>query len=140
MVYLDAIHFKVRHEGVYSTRAFYTVYSVDWAGNRDLLGLYINQSEGAHNWGLVLQDLKKRVVEDILVICTDNLKGFSQTIQEEYPRGIIQKCIVHQVRSSMKYVDDKDVKKVVASLRKVYSAPIEGSSPIGLRTVQRTMG
>ncbi|MEZ4911811.1 MAG: IS256 family transposase [Saprospiraceae bacterium] len=125
IVYLDAIHFKVRHEGVYSTRAFYTVYSVDWAGNRDLLGLYINQSEGAHNWGLVLQDLKKRGVEDILVICTDNLKGFSQTIQEEYPRGIIQKCIVHQVRSSMKYVDDKDAKKVVASLRKVYSAPTE---------------
>lgn len=125
IVYLDAIHFKVRYEGVYSTRAFYTVYSVDWAGNRDLLGLYINQSEGAHHWGLVLQDLKKRGVEDILVICTDNLKGFSQTIQEEYPRAIVQKCIVHQVRSSMKYVDDKDAKKVAAALRKVYSASTE---------------
>lgn len=125
IVYLDAIHFKVRHEGVYSTRAFYTVYSVDWAGNRDLLGLYINQSEGAYNWGLVLQDLKKRGVEDILVICTDNLKGFSETIQEEYPRAIKQKCIVHQVRSSLKYVDDKDAKKVVVALRKIYSAPTE---------------
>ncbi|MFZ1808697.1 MAG: IS256 family transposase [Cyclobacteriaceae bacterium] len=123
IVYLDAIHFKVRYEGVYSTRAFYTVYSVDWAGNRDLLGLYINQSEGAHNWGVVLQDIKKRGVEDILVICTDNLKGFSQTIQEEYPRAIVQKCIVHQVRSSLKYVDDKDVKKVSSALRKIYSAP-----------------
>ncbi len=123
IVYLDAIHFKVRHEGVYSTRAFYTVYSVDWVGNRDLLGLYINQSEGAYNWGLVLQDIKKRGVEDILVICTDNLKGFSQTIQEEYPQAIVQKCIVHQVRNSMKYVDDKDAKKVVSALRKVYSAP-----------------
>ena len=125
IVYLDAIHFKVRHEGVYSTRAFYTVYSVDWAGNRDLLGLYINQSEGAHHWGLVLQDLKKRGVEDILVICTDNLKGFSQTIQEEYPSAIVQKCIVHQVRSSMKYVEDKDAKKVAASLRKVYNSSTE---------------
>ena len=125
IVYLDAIHFKVRHEGVYSTRAFYTVYSVDWAGNRDLLGLYINQSEGAYNWGLVLQDLKKRGVEDILVICTDNLKGFSETIQEEYPRAIKQKCIVHQVRSSLKYVDDKDAKKVVVALKKIYSAPTE---------------
>jgi len=123
IVYLDAIHFKVRYEGVYSTRAFYTVYSVDWAGNRDLLGLYINQSEGAYNWGVVLQDIKKRGVEDILVICTDNLKGFSQTIQEEYPRAIVQKCIVHQVRSSLKYVDDKDVKKVSSALRKIYSAP-----------------
>lgn len=125
IVYLDAIHFKVRHEGVYSNRAFYTVYSVDWAGNRDLLGLYINQSEGAHNWGLVLQDIKKRGVEDILVICTDNLKGFSETIQEEYPRAIVQKCIVHQIRSSMKYVDDKDAKKVIVSLRKIYSAATE---------------
>ena len=125
IVYLDAIHFKVRHEGVYSTRAFYTVYSVDWAGNRDLLGLYINQSEGAYNWGLVLQDLKKLGVEDILVICTDNLKGFSETIQEEYPRAIKQKCIVHQVRSSLKYEDDKDAKKVVVALKKIYSAPTE---------------
>lgn len=123
IVYLDAIHFKVRHEGVYSNRAFYTVYSVDWAGNRDLLGLYVNQSEGAYNWGIVLQDIKKRGVEDILVICTDNLKGFSQTIQEEFPKSIVQKCIVHQVRSSMKYVDEKDTRKVAAALKRVYSAP-----------------
>jgi len=123
IVYLDAIHFKVRHEGVYSTRAFYTAYSVDWAGNRDLLGLYISQNEGALRWGMVLQDLKKRGVQDVLVICTDNLKGFSQTIQEEFPSAIIQKCIVHQVRNSLKYVDEKDVKKVSGALRKVYSAP-----------------
>jgi putative transposase len=123
IVYLDAIHFKVRHEGVYSNRAFYTVYSVDWLGKRDLLGIYVNQSEGAHNWGLILQDIKKRGVEEVLVICTDNLKGFSQTIQEEFPGSIIQKCIVHQVRSSLKYVDDKDTRKVASSLRKVYGAP-----------------
>ncbi|MBK7008109.1 MAG: transposase [Saprospiraceae bacterium] len=109
---------------MYSTRPFIP-YSVDWEATRDLLGLYINQSEGAYNWGLVLQDLKKRGVEDILVICTDNLKGFSETIQEEYPRAIKQKCIVHQVRNSMKYVDDKDAKKVVVALRKIYSAPTE---------------
>lgn len=122
ILYLDAIHFKVRHDGVYSNRAFYTAYSVDWAGNRDLLGLYVSQSEGAHRWGQVLQDLKRRGIEDILVICTDNLKGFSQTIQEEFPRSIIQKCIVHQVRNSLKYVEDKDAKKVANALRSVYSA------------------
>lgn len=140
IVYLDAIHFKVRHEGVYSTRAFYTVYSVDWAGNRDLLGLYINQSEGAYNWGLVLQDLKKRGVEDILVICTDNLKGFSETIQEEYPRAIKQKCIVHQVRSSLKYVDDKDAKKVVVALRKIYSAPTEQAALSAFELLKQQWG
>lgn len=140
IVYLDAIHFKVRHEGVYSTRAFYTVYSVDWGGNRDLLGLYINQSEGAYNWGLVLQDLKKRGVEDIFVICTDNLKGFSETIQEEYPRAIKQKCIVHQVRNSMKYVDDKDAKKVVVALRKIYSAPTEQAALSALELFKQQWG
>ncbi|MEZ4912340.1 MAG: transposase [Saprospiraceae bacterium] len=78
--------FKVRHEGVYSTRAFYTVYSVDWAGNRDLLGLYINQRVRSPQLGIGITRPEKASVEDILVICTDNLKGFSQTIQEEYPR------------------------------------------------------
>ena len=140
IVYLDAIHFKVRHEGVYSSRAFYTVYSVDWAGNRDLLGIYVNQSEGAHNWGLVLQDIKKRGVEDILVICTDNLKGFSQTLQEEFPRSIVQKCIVHQVRSSMKYVDDKDAKKVASGLRKVYSAPTHEAALSAFELFKREWG
>lgn len=140
IVYLDAIHFKVRHEGVYSSRAFYTVYSVDWAGERDLLGIYVNQSEGAHNWGLILQDIKKRGVEDILVICTDNLKGFSQTIQEEFPGSIVQKCIVHQVRSSMKYVDDKDAKKVASGLRKVYSSPTHEAALSAFELFKREWG
>jgi putative transposase len=140
ILYLDAIHFKVRHDGIYSTRAFYTVYSVDWAGNRDLLGLYVNQSEGAHNWGLILQDIKKRGVEDILVICTDNLKGFSQTIQEEFPGSIVQKCIVHQVRSSLKYVDEKDAKKVSAALKKVYSAPTSEAAQSAFEVFKQEWG
>ncbi|MEZ4910571.1 MAG: transposase [Saprospiraceae bacterium] len=78
----------------YSTRAFYTVYSVDWAGNRDLLGLYINQSEGSPQLGIGITRPEKAYVEDILVICTDNLKGFSQTIQE---RKNIQEVIFKNV-------------------------------------------
>ena len=140
IVYLDAMHFKVRHEGVYSNRAFYTAYSVDWAGNRDLLGLYVTQSEGAHRWGLVLQDLKRRGVEDILVICTDNLAGFSQTIQEEFPRSIIQKCIVHQVRNSLKYVDDKDTKKVATALKNIYSAPTMEAALSAFELFERQWG
>ncbi len=122
IVYLDAIHFKVRNEGRYESRAFYTVYAVDWEGQRDLLGLYVDASEGAKRWGLILQDLKRRGVEDILVMCTDNLKGFSEMIDEVYPQTIIQKCIVHQVRNSLKYVDDKDRRKVSADLRSIYKA------------------
>ena len=123
IVYLDAIHFKVRHEGKYSSHAFYTAYSVDWEGHRDLLGLYVQGSEGAGKWGIILEDLKRRGVVDILVMCTDNLTGFSEVITDAYPQTIVQKCIVHQVRNSLKYVDSKDTKKVTADLRKIYTAP-----------------
>ncbi len=122
IVYLDAVHFKVRYEGQYSSRAFYTVYGIDAEGHRDLLGLYINENEGASRWGLVLQDLKKRGLEDILVCCTDDLSGFSEAISEVYPLTIIQKCIVHKVRSSTRFVDDKDSKAVRKDLRAVYTA------------------
>lgn len=122
IVYLDAIHFKVRHEGKYSTRAFYTVYSVDWEGQRDLLGMYMQGSEGAARWGTVLEDLHRRGVQDILVICTDNLSGFTEIINDVFPSSIVQKCVVHQVRNSLKYIEDKDRKAVVVDLRKIYSA------------------
>lgn len=120
VVYLDAIHFKVREDGVYRTSAFYTVYAVDWEGNRDLLGMYVMPSEGASRWAVVLEDLKARGLEDILVVCTDDLKGFSEAISEIYPLAIVQKCIVHQVRSSLKYVEDKDRKPVTKDLGSIY--------------------
>lgn len=122
IVYLDAIHFKVRRDGKYGSSAFYTVYSVDWEGQRDLLGLYVQGSEGASKWGLILEDLKNRGVKDILVVCTDNLKGFSEVISEVYPTSVVQKCIVHQVRNSLKYVDEKDRKKVASDLRSIYTS------------------
>ena len=122
IIYLDAVHFKVRYEGRYSNRAFYTVYGIDAEGHRDLLGLYINESEGASRWGMVLEDLKERGVEDVLVFCTDDLSGFSEAISEVYPLAVIQKCIVHKVRSSTRFVDDKDSKEVRKALRAVYTA------------------
>lgn len=123
IVYLDAIHFKVRHEGKYSNHAFYTAYSVDWEGHRDLLGLYVQGSEGASKWAIIIEDLKRRGVADILVMCTDNLTGFSEVITDIFPRTIVQKCVVHQVRNSLKYVDSKDTKKVAGDLRNIYTAP-----------------
>lgn len=137
IVYLDAIHFKVRHEGKYSSRAFYTVYSVDWQGQRDLLGMYVNGQEGAHKWGLVLEDLKRRGVQDILVICTDNLSGFTESIVEVYPQSIIQKCIVHQIRNSLKYVEEKDRRKVAKGLKAIYSATTEQDALIALESFKQ---
>lgn len=132
VVYLDAIHFKVRYEGRYETRAFYTVYSVDWEGQRDLLGMYMQSSESATRWRMVLDDLRRRGVEDILVVCTDNLQGFSEAISDVFPASIGQKCIVHQVRSSLRYVDEKDRKKVASDLRNIYTAPSREQAQLAL--------
>ena len=136
IVYLDAVHFKVRHEGRYSIRAFYTVYAVDWQGQRDLLGLYVQSSEGASRWGLVLEDLKKRGVEDILVMCMDNLSGFSQVVSEVFPKAIVQKCIVHQVRNSLKFVDHIDRKGVVSDLRKIYKTITREQAELALEAFE----
>jgi transposase-like protein len=122
IIYLDAIHFKVRHEGVYSSRAFYTVYGVDVDGNRDLLGMYISEAEGANQWGMVLRDIQSRGVEDVLIFCTDNLSGFSEAIDAVYPSSVVQKCVVHKIRSSTRFVDDADKKSVLKDLRAIYSS------------------
>lgn len=140
IIYLDAIHFKVRREGSYSSSAFYTVYAVDWEGKRDLLGLYIQPSEGASNWGLILQDLKKRGVKDVLVMCTDNLKGFSEVITDEFPTTIVQKCIVHQVRNSLRYVDEKDKKKVSAELKRIYTSTTQEQAKSNLKAFAQKWG
>jgi putative transposase len=123
VVYMDAIYFKVRYEGSYEDRAFYTVYSIDWEGKRDLLGMYIQGYEGASRWATVLHDLKRRGVKDILVACVDDLTGFSEAITDFFPATIVQKCIVHQVRASLRYVDEKDRKKVASALRAIYTSP-----------------
>jgi putative transposase len=140
IVYLDAVHFKVRHEGQYASRAFYTVYGIDAEGQRDLLGLYINESEGAYRWGLVLEDLRERGVEDVLIFCTDDLTGFSEAISEVYPLAIIQKCIVHKVRSSTRFVDDKDSKALRKDLRTVYTAPTQEAARMAMDAFTVTWG
>ena len=140
ILYLDAIHFKVRHEGKYSSQAFYTAYAVDWEGNRDLLGMYVSESEGANTWGMVLQDLKKRGVADVLVVCVDDLKGFSGVIKEEFPQSIIQKCIVHQIRNSLKYVQDKEKKKVAGDLKKIYTAATRQAGEDALKVFDQKWG
>jgi len=134
IIYLDAIHFKVREESKYITKAFYTVYSINWEGQRDLLGLYVQGNEGANKWGLILNDLKRRGLEDVLVMCTDNLTGFSEGITEAFPRTIVQKWIVHQVRNSLRYVDERDRKKVASDLRKIYTSVSTDQAKLALKS------
>ena len=121
IVYLDAIHFKVRENRKVESKAVYTVFGVDLEGNRDVLGLYIGESEGAKHWGRILENIKERGVQDVIFFCVDGLKGFSKVIEEIYPRSIVQRCIVHMVRTSVKHVSWNDLREVCKDLKKMYN-------------------
>jgi transposase-like protein len=138
IVYLDAIHFKVRDEGKVETKAFYTVYGVDVNGNRDVLGLYLGEHEGAHHWGRILEDIQKRGVEDVLFFCVDGLAGFSEAILQVYPISFVQRCIVHMVRTSVRFVSSMDIKKVCGDLRKIYTASDINQAEMGLELFDHT--
>jgi transposase-like protein len=119
-VWLDALHYKVRHEGRVITRAMYTVLALRLDGHKELLGLYISESEGARFWLGVLSDLQSRGVQDILVASVDGLKGFPEAIESIYPHTRVQLCLVHQMRNSLRFVPDRDRKGVARDLKKVY--------------------
>ncbi len=123
IVWLDAMHYKVRDGGKVVSRAVYNILAINKQGRKELIGMYISESEGANFWLSVLTDLKSRGVKDILIACTDNLTGFTQAILSIFPETEIQKCIVHQIRNSLKYVASKDQKPFMKELKKVYQAP-----------------
>ena len=122
IVWLDAMHYKVRSEGKVEHKALYNILGVNAAGMKEVLGMYVSESEGANFWLQVLTDLHNRGLKDILIACTDNLRGFSEAIQSIYPKAEIQRCIVHQVRNSLKYVASKDQKAFMKELKEVYRA------------------
>lgn len=122
-VWLDALHYKVRHEGRVVTRAVYTILGLNLEGKKELLGLYLGESEGARFWLSVLSDLQSRGVEDILIASIDGLKGFPEAIETIYPHTKVQLCLVHQMRNSLRYIIDKDSKQVARQLKCIYNAP-----------------
>lgn len=122
IVWLDAMHYKVKDEGKVSSRAVYNVLAIDKNGYKDLIGMYVSESEGANFWLSVLTDLKNRGLKDILIACIDNLNGFAEAIATIYPEVVIQSCIVHQIRNSIKYVASKDQKVFLKDLKEVYRA------------------
>lgn len=121
-VWLDAIHYKVRHEGRVVTRAIYCIIGLNQEGYKELLGLYIGENEGAKFWLQVLTDLQNRGVEDLFIACIDNLQGFAEAIETIFPHTEVQLCIVHQIRNSQKYLSHKDVKPFMKDLQLVYKA------------------
>jgi len=132
VVWLDAMHIKVRDESGVRTRALYNIMGIDVNGHKDILGIYLSETEGAKFWLQVLSDLHARGVEDILIVCTDNLRGFSEAIQSIYPDSEVQKCIVHQIRNTLRYTASKDQKEMVRDMKKVYKAQTKEKAEQGL--------
>ena len=140
VIYLDAVHFKIREDGKVQTQAIYTVYGVDVEGARDVLGLYFGEHEGAQHWGRILEDIQRRGVEDVLFFCVDGLKGFKEAIGQVFPKSFIQRCIVHMIRTSVRFVSYKDIKKVCSDLRTIYSAADEHQAELALEVFEQTWG
>lgn len=122
VVYLDAIHFHVRAEGQIVKKAVYIAIGLDMDGRRDVLGMYIGENESAKFWLTVLNNLKNRGVSDILIACVDGLTGFPNAIEAVYPRTELQKCVIHQIRNTTRFVSYKEIKPLMADLKRVYAA------------------
>ncbi|MBU2845278.1 IS256 family transposase [Acidithiobacillus ferriphilus] len=122
IVYLDCIHVKTRDNGAVRAKAVYLALGINLAGEKELLGLWIAQTEGAKFWLQVVTELKNRGVQDIFIACVDGLKGFPEAIETVFPKTAVQLCIVHMVRYSLNYVNWKLRKAVAADLRAIYSA------------------
>jgi len=122
IVWLDAMHYKVKDQGRIVARAVYHILGINLEGRKDLIGMYVSESEGSNFWLGVLSDLRNRGVEDILIASIDNLKGFAEAIQSTFPKAEVQSCIVHQIRNSIKFVASKDQKPFLSDLKEVYQA------------------
>lgn len=133
IVWLDAMHYKVRQEGRIESKAVYNILGIDRNGYKQVLGTYISESEGANFWLQVLTDLQNRGLEDMLIVCTDNLKGLAEAIGSVYPDAEVQSCIVHQIRNSLKYVASKDQKAFMKDLKRVYKADTKDLAELALQ-------
>jgi putative transposase len=122
IMYLDALMVKIRDAGHVRNRAIYVAIGVNMQGNKEVLGLWVSQAEGAKFWLQVLTELKNRGVEDVFIACVDGLTGFPEAIETVFPKAEVQLCIVHQVRASLNYVSWKQRKAVAADLRPIYQA------------------
>jgi putative transposase len=132
IVYLDCIVVKVRHGGSVINKAIFLALGINMEGQKELLGMWMAENEGAKFWLNVLTELKNRGLQDILIACVDGLKGFPEAINSVYPQTHIQLCIIHMVRNSLKYVSWKDYKAVTSGLKTVYQAPTEGAALMAL--------
>ena len=123
IVFLDGIVFKVRKESRVVNKCLYSVLAINMEGHKDILGIWMSENESASFWTSVCNDLKNRGVQDIIIVCRDNLSGFSKAIETVFPKAEQQLCVIHQIRNSTKLVSYKDLKAIMADLKLVYGAP-----------------
>ena len=123
IVFMDAIHYSVRKDGVVVKKAVYLAIGIDKEGRKEVLGFWIGENESSKYWLNVLNELKNRGVQDILIMSVDNLKGFSEAISSVLPKTEIQKCVVQQIRNSIRYISYKDAREFTSDLKEMYNAP-----------------
>ena len=128
VVFMDAIHYHVRYEGRIVKKAVYIAIGINLDGGKDVLGMWVGENESAKFWLSVLNGLKNRGVNDILIACIDGLSGFTNAIEAVFPQTEIQQCIIHQIRNTTKYVSYKDIKALMADLKRVYAAVDEDTA------------
>jgi len=141
IIYLDAIYLKIRREGKVVNTAVYNVLGISLDGQKDVLGHWVGDgAEGANFWLGVVTDLQNRGVEDVFIACVDGLTGFKEAILSVFPQTRIQRCIIHQIRNSLKYIPWKDRKAFVADLKLLYQAPTREAAEANLRKLEETWG
>lgn len=140
VVWMDAVHLKVRTEGKYINNAMHVIIGLRTDGIKEVLGMWLNKTESASFWMSVLSDLKNRGVEDIIIACTDNLAGFTKAIKGVFPETITQLCIVHQIRNSLKFVVTKDRKSFCDDMRQIYTSINQENAAEALKSLKTKWG
>ncbi len=141
IVYMDAMVFKIKDEsGFYKNRALHFAIGINLEGRKELLGMWLTDNEGAKFWLSIVTELKNRGVEDILIASVDGLKGFSEAIRSVFPQTIVQRCIIHQIRYSLKYVGSKYQREFMIDLKKVYKAPTKKAAEEALGQLEAKWG
>ena len=140
IVYMDAVHFKVRDDHKIVSKAAYICMALDTKGYKDILGIWVGEQEGAKFWLSVCNDLKNRGVQDILIACMDGLKGLPDAIKAVFPNVSIQSCIIHQIRNSIRYVASKDSKEFMKDLKSIYQATNESIAASELNNLDEKWG
>ena len=140
IVFLDAMFFKTKQDNKVVTKVIYNIMGINQQGHKDILGFYACESEGSHFWLGVLNDLKTRGIEDILIACIDGLKGFPDAINAAFPKTEVQLCVVHQIRNSIKYVGSKNQKEFMVDLKTVYQAATNELAEFNLLQLEEKWG